>query len=940
ENARNSVQWGDGVYESTDGGATFAHTGLSETFQIGHVEIHPTDPDIVFVAALGRLWGSNPERGVYRTKDGGQSWQRVLHLDDDTGCIDVRMQPDDPNVLLACMYERRRDIFDGNDPVVRFGELAGIYRSTDGGDSWSRIEAGLPTLSQWGRSGLDFYAGNPSTVFAILETERSGWHSGTQQRANEATANVARGADEGDAESAEGGEAAAAEGGEAGEAARPRRRPPNARGTAVFGFNDAEDGKADAPGAVLGEISDGGAAAQAGIVTGDRVTKVDDEDVRSVQDLRDILADSRGGATVKVTFVRGEETKAVDLTYGTRQSGFGRGRNNPDYPNGGRLFGQVENVQDKQGEQGFETGGVFRSDDGGASWQRVNSLTERPFYYSVIRVDPQDDQKVYCVGTSLWGTADGGAKFESIHRGIHVDFHAIWVDPIDGDHLLAGCDGGLNETWDRGATWQVCRGFCAAQYYDIVADNSVPYNVVGGLQDNGTWVGPSRTRYREGITADDWCTVRGGDGFGAATDPVEPWIVYSTSQNGALGINDLRSGASARLQRDRPSEGEASWNWDSPFVLSPHNRLTFFHAGSHVYRGERHAHLDSRDARAGQGPVGPNTRGVRMRCISGPLGATERGTAVALAESPLVQGLLYVGTDDGALWRSDDGGAAWQRLDDNLPIPARRYVSDIVPSHFANDRVYVTLDGHRFDDRTTYVLVSQDRGATWESLAFDLPIREPCYAFAEDPRNEDLLFLGTEYGCWVSLDRGQRWFGLGHDLPTVSVRDLFIQDRDSDLVAATHGRGAWVLDIEALRQLSASVAESDRHLFEVEPAILWRMTSRGYQGQRDYAADNPPYGVTFHVWIASKPEDKPVLTIHDVTGKELATVEGEARAGMQAIVWDARLGRNRLAEPGTYGVRWRGHDDAGARAFELRPDPLRGAAEEATAIPAYAPEDR
>jgi hypothetical protein len=306
---------------------------------------------------------------------------------------------------------------------------------------------------------------------------------------------------------------------------------------------------------------------------------------------------------------------------------------------------------------------------------------------------------------------------------------------------------------------------------------------------------------------------------------------------------------------------------------------------------------------------------------------------VSLAESPRVPGLLYVGTDDGALWRSDDDGRNWQRLEGNLPVLAPRYVSDIVPSHAADDRVYVTLDGHRAGDFFTYVFVSEDRGATWQSLGTDLPTQEPCYAVMEDPRNENLLFLGTEYGCHVSLDRGQRWFRAGRGLPTVAVRDLFVQDRDSDLVIATHGRGVWVLDIEALRQCTVEVAKAGAHLFAVEPAILWRMTSRGLQGHADFRAENPPYGATFHVWLAKTPTEPPTLTVHDVAGKELAKVTGKAIAGLQAIVWDARTER-RLAAPGTYAVRLQGHGDQPARSFELRADPaFAPAAPTSTSVP-------
>ncbi len=960
ENARNSVQWGDGVYKSTDAGTSWTHMGLRETFQIGHVAIHPTNPDIVYVAALGRLWGENEERGVYRTKDGGTSWERVLFLDAKTGCMDVLMHPGEPNTLFACMYERKRDGFDGNDPSVRFGTKSGLYKSTDGGDNWRELTQGLPTC-MWGRSGIDILQSRPDTMFAIIESERSGWAKGDRKDLLPEEAAQAR-----QGQRPGGGAGGGAGGGqesptepqqEEGQAARPAatgQTPAAApaastpgqgqqgqgpggpggggRRTADLGVGqEGGDGTAEAPGAIVRQLADGGAAALAGLLNGDRITKVGDEAVKTFADLVEIVRDSQTGQKVVLTFVRGTETKTADATYTTRQGGFNQAMGRPNGPYSGRLFGQEQDKQKAQGDLGFECGGVYRSDDRGENWRRVNSLTERPFYYSVIRVDPRSDQNVYCVGTNFWGTKDGGDSFKAINPGIHVDFHAIWIDPDDSDHLIALCDGGINETFDRGVSWQVHRGFTAAQYYDAVADNSVPYNVIGGLQDNGTWFVPSRTRFRDGITAGDCFTFYGGDGFGAQTDPLEPWIVYATSQNGALGIVDLRSGQQARVSRDRLPEGvQPQFNWDAPFLLSPHNRLTVYHAGSNVFRGERYAHLDNRTARPGLGPV-RTADSLRMKCVSTRLGRTEAGTAVALAESPRVQGLLYVGTDDGALWRTEDGAVTWTRLDQNLPISGPRYVSDLVPSHFADNRVYLTLDGHRSDDFATYVFVSEDRGNTWRDLGIDLPSRETTYAVMEDPRNEDLLLLGTEYGCHVSFDRGERWFPLGKNLPTVAVRDLFIQDRDSDLIAATHGRGVWTLDIEALRQVTSAVAKKPAHLFAVEPAILWRMSSRGFQGNKEYQASNPPFGATFHVYLAEAPEDAPVLTIHDVTGNEIARVTGKAMAGLQPIAWDARLGRNQLATAGTYSVRWSGPSGIEPRIFHLLPDPAAAAAEAGTA---------
>lgn len=910
ENARNSVQWGDGVYKSTDAGETWTHMGLRETFQIGHIAIHPQNPDVVFIAALGQLWGHNEERGVFRTKDGGASWEKVLYLDDKTGCIDVRIDPQHPDIVYACMFERLRDQFDSNDPAVRMGKSAGLYKSTDGGTNWRQLTNGLPTC-MWGRSGLSIYDKNPDELFLIVETERSGWSSGSKKEGGSVPDPEAKPEEE------QGGQRGGRRGqGPQGQGGPGGRTP---RGSAVMGIN-GENAPEGVTGAVLTSVSENGAAQKAGLATGDRIVAIDDEPVKTYADLTEIIADSRGGQKIKVGYVRLDAPPAeVELTYDTRSGGgLGMPENGPF---GGRLNGQQQNQQRRQGPDGFETGGVFKSSDRGETWTRLNSLTERPFYYSIVAVDPQDDQSIYCVGTTLWGSFDGGKKFDGINRGIHVDFHAIWIDPDDSNHLLAGCDGGLNETFDKAKTWQVHTGFSVAQFYHVAADNSVPYNVVGGLQDNGTWVGPSRTRNREGITTDDWVTIYGGDGFGAATDPVEPWIVYATSQNGALGMVDMRTGSQARIQRGRPPEGRVDFNWDAPFFLSPHNHLVLYQAGNHAWRGDRNSYLDNRQNREGYGPI-QNQDSLRMDCISPRLGLGEKGTATAFAESPRVRGLLYVGTDDGALWRSEDGGGKWVEIHANIPgVEGPRYVSKIFPSHFKDSRVYLAMDGHRSNDFHCYAYVSDDRGEHWQYLAWDLPDCEPAHALVEDPRNENLLYLGTEFSCYVSLDRGSHWFRLGSGLPTVAVRDLFVQDRDSDLVIATHGRGVWVCDVEPLRQFSGAVARGKGKLFKPEDVVLWRTTSRGLQGQRDYKAPNPPYGTTLYVYLPAAPQEAPRVTVHDVTGKQIAELDGKKIAGLQAIQWDARIGRNQLAPPGAYSARLKLGDSQQIETFTVHRDP-------------------
>lgn len=924
ENARNSTSWGDGVYKSTDGGDTWTHMGLAPTFQIGHIAIHPSNPDVVFVAALGRLWGDNPQRGVYRTLDGGTTWEKVLYLDDKTGCIDVRIDPNEPNVVYAAMYERRRDGFDTNNPVVRFGEKAGLFRSDDGGDTWNKLHRGLPTC-QWGRTGLSISGENTSTVFAIIETERSGWATGTDKNAPErsraSTRTMGFSAENADngakiTRVTDGGAAAKAGLAEDDVITTWGEKTVDSYRTLRSVLRDTKDGevisvsiqrgekavtldvevttsvaaqRGDAYMGVTGEDAEGGAritlvtsdgpSAEAGIEIGDVIVQMGKAKTDSWNELGAVIRQAKGGDKVAVALLRAGERLDLELTYGTRPSatsgarrGFGGGGGRA--PFAGRLDGQRPDVHDEQGDQGHETGGIYRSDDRGESWQRINSLTDRPFYFSVIAVDPQSDDNIYSCGINFYASRDGGATFKVAGRGTHPDHHAIWVDPKNSDHLVLGCDGGVNVTWDGCKTWEVINNLPIGQFYHVDVDTSVPYRVYGGLQDNGTWGGPSRTRYSDGITNDDWVQIYSGDGFRAHVDPTDPATVYATSQGGNMGRVDMRTGGQSRVQKPR-----GKYNWDTPFFLSPHNPRLLFFAGDHAFRS-----LD---------------RGARSeRMTESSLGLTDRGTATAMAESPRQPGMLYVGTDDGAIWRSLDDGFTWKELHANVVgLPGPRYVSSIHPSTFETDRVYVTFDGHRSDDFATHVYVSEDAGDSWTSLIADLP-DEPCHVIREDPSNESLLFLGTEFSCYVSLDRGEHWMNVGSGFPTVAVRDLAIQDRDSDLVAATHGRGIWILDIAPLRQLTRRVARAQAHLFRPQTAIAWQTRSRYRMGSRVWRTANPAPGAIAYASFASAPDTEPVITVHDVTGAKIASVEGVARAGLQRFVWDGRRQRSEADEGG------------------------------------------
>lgn len=882
ENARNSVSYGNGVYKSIDGGQTWRNTGLHDSFQIGHIAIHPGLADTVFVAALGTLWGPNSERGVFRTRDGGNTWSKVLFVDEWTGCIDVRLDPEQPEVVYAAMYERARDEFDSNDPAVRFGAKGGFFKSTDGGDTWKKLEQGLPTC-RWGRSALCVSQKNPAIVYAMIETERTGWATGEQKDA------------------------------------RARRTT----GNAYMGVS-GEDGD---NGARLTVITSGGPAAESGLLAGDTIVQIQDAKIGSYNELLSyVRSNAAAGDKMKVTVVRDGARQELEVAFGARPGseqpgGGGGGFGGNSGPFGGRLGGQQHNIQDEQGDLGFETGGVFRSDDRGETWKRVNSLTERPFYYSVLAVDPQSEDILYVCGVQFMTSNDGGKKFTDATRGAHVDFHAVVVDPTDQDHVLLGGDGGLNVSWDRCQTWETCKNLVIGQFYHVDVDNSVPYRVYGGLQDNGTWGGPSRTRNGAGITYDDWVQIYGGDGFTARIDPENPHIVYATSQNGNVGRVDMRTQSTPTIPR--PRGASLQFNWDTPFFLSPHNPRVLYLAGNHAIR--HHVGAFDQDQRG--------ARAERSEALTEkPLGLTERGTATAMAESPLRPGLLYVGTDDGALWRTQDNGHTWEELHAKLTeLPGPRYVSSIHPSRFRAERVYATFDGHRSNDFDTHVFVSDDAGDTWKSLEADLP-NEPVHVCREDNRNEDLLFVGTEFGCYASLDRGEHWLSLGQGLPTVAVRDLVIQDRDAELVAATHGRGIWIVDIAPLRELTEQVAKSDVHLFQPRDAILWHMHTAQRFGNKVWYTPNPPNGATFYVTFAATPEKAPTLTVHDITGAQVASLTGKRTAGLQALHWpdSGRGGRGfggrgrggaGAVQPGSYSVRMQAGERELVQAFRLLPDP-------------------
>ncbi len=723
-NNRQSSSWGHGVYKSTDGGKTFDYLGLKETQHIGRVLVHPTDPNTVYIAAQGELWKANPERGVFKTTDGGKTWDKALFINDDTGVTDMVMDPTDPNILIAAAYQRRRTPFglDGGGPG------SGLYKTTDGGKNWKKLTEGLPG-GVLGRIGLDIFKKNPKVVLATIET-------------------------------------------------------------------------------------------------------------------------TNGGST-----------------------------------------------QSAQGN-----GGVWKSIDSGETWKQISESNPRPMYFSQVRIDPSDESRVYLLGVNTLVSSDGGKTFESGFSRVHADGHALWIDPKDSNHLIFGCDGGMQWSWDKGRTWDYNNQLVIGQPYEVAFDFARPYSVYVGLQDNGSWGAPSQGLGR-GITNDEWINIGGGDGFHCAVDPTDANIVYSESQNGAIQRVNRATGESKRI-RPTPPRGEKPlrWDWNTPIVISPHNPKKLLVGANRLCISEDRGDtwrftpdLTQNLDREKLPIFGALTTPKTLSRFDGEDGYSELTT---VAESPAKLGVLWAGADDGALSVSKDDGKSWVRVEGNVPgLPKNTFVSRVVPSRFADGRCYISFDGHRTGDFTPYVFVTEDFGATWNKLSGSLPTGHTVSVVREHPRAEKLLFVGTERGLWVSTTRGERWRRFDEPLPTVPVDDIQIHPRDNDLILATHGRGVWILDdIGHLEALANRTKDGAPVLSRPKPAVQYRQANlKGTTGHKIFVAPNPAPGSTVAFWIPTTPPDpsKVSLSVRDGRGKLVrALTVTEPHAGWNRASWDLRRGMN------------------------------------------------
>ena len=717
---RQSSGWGNGVYRSTDAGNTWRHMGLEGTKHVGRILIHPRNPDVVYVTAVGDLWGPNEERGVYRTKDGGETWEKVLYIDENTGAIDLAMDPGDPNTIFAAMYQRRRTGwgFNGGGPG------SGLYRTFDGGDSWAELTEGLPEGDK-GRIGVDVFRRDGNVVYALVEAE-------------------------------------------------PR----------------------------------------------------------------------------------------------SADQGFG----------GGGGGGETKN-------------GLFRSLDRGDSWEKMSSANPRPMYYSQVRIDPSNVDRIYLLGGSLMVSDDGGRTFRNDGaEQIHVDHHALWINPNDPDHLILGSDGGVTATWDGTAHWRMFDNLPLGQFYAIGHDMRDPYYVCGGLQDNDAWCGPSNTRSFHGIRHQDWYETVYGDGFFTIVDPTDSTIVYSESQGGNMNRYDLVTGEKIPM---RPITGPRAdgdtaktyrYNWNAALQLSPHDPSTVYLGANYLMR--------SRDRGMSWEEVGGvdltkqiDRKELEIMGVPGSEpamsihdGTSNYGNITAFAESPLAQGLLYVGTDDGNVQMSRDDGATWTNVADRIDgLPERTYVSRLEPSAHAEGRVYATFDGHRNGDYAAYVYVSEDYGQDWSRISEGLPDGWSVNVITEHHRAPSLLFVGNEVGLFVSVDRGEGWVQLKNNLPVVPVDDILVHPRDNDLLVGTHGRSFWILaDVTPLEHLSEEMlAEAGRVFPSERESIMWAERGDWPFTGATYSAPNPPRGARIRYYL----RDAQAAPMAEEEGEESEDVGAADEAG-------------------------------------------------------------
>ncbi|MEM6346031.1 MAG: glycosyl hydrolase [Bacteroidota bacterium] len=751
------VGWGDGVYRSRDGGKSWQHMGLAKSEHIGKILVHPHDSEIILVAAEGPLWSAGGERGVYKSEDGGENWSLVLEIDENTGVTDLEFAPSNPEVVYAATYQRRRHTWS----LLAGGPESGIYKSTNNGDSWRKLSRGLPS-GDMGKIGLAVTPADPNIVYATIEA----------------------------------------------------------------------DNKAK---------------------------------------------------------------------------------------------------------------GFYRSLDKGESWQKRNSYISGgtgPHYYQEIEASPVDPDLVYQMDVFLHVTRDGGKTFDYLGTGRekHSDNHALWIDPQNAHHLIAGTDGGLYESYDEGSTWRHFGNLPISQFYKLGLDNAEPfYNIIGGAQDLGTLIGPSRTMHTEGIRNQDWYVPLGADGYESLFDPEDENIAYMEFQQGVLHRVDRRNGETLNIQPlAGPNDPPERWNWDSPLIISPHDHERLYFGSQRIWKSENRGESWTPISE----DLTTNTNRYQLELMDRVWsvdalydnGAMSKyATLTAISESPLVEGLLYTGSDDGLIHVSEDGGETWRAAGSLPGVPQRAFINDVEASPHNADVVFAVADAHKLGDYKPYLFMSDDRGRTWKLITGDLPETNIIWSVKQDHESANLLFIGAEYGMHFSYDGGEHWIKLGGGVPTIPFRDIELHARDNDLVGASFGRGFYVLDdYSSLRTLSTAVASESASLFSVRdawwyvPSVPMQAKGMPSQGSSSFREENPPHGALITYYLPSLPQTaraerqaiekelraegasipfpgyealnaestegapQAILLIRDESGAPIRWLTGASKKGLHRVNWDLR----------------------------------------------------
>ena len=767
---RNSVSIGDGVYKSVDGGDNWTNVGLRGSEHVAKILVDPSETNTVYVCVPGKLWSDSDERGVYKTTDGGRTWTKILAgLNPSTGCSLISMDAANPKTIFAGMWDFRRRGWTfrsgGDGPNAPSG--SGLFKSTDGGASWTELDArsapGLPA-KPWGRVAVAVAPSKSAVVYAFVEAE-----------------------------------------------------PPK--------------------------------------------------------------------------------------------------------------------------------NGLYRSDDGGRTWQaldRSQNMIWRPFYFANLIVDPKNENRIYKPDGGLIVSTDGGKSFSNVSGGAHGDFHDVWVDPDNTDHLITGDDGGLWYSFDAGNKWWKADNLPVSQFYHVSVDMDRPYKVYGGLQDNSSWVGESE--YPGGITSSRWENMYGGDGFWMFVDPTDPDYLYAEAQGGEIGRVNRRTHETRSIKPlPRYQEGKLRFNWNTPIHLSPTRNGTIYIGAQFLFR--------SRDFGQTWERISPdlttNDPAKQRQEQSGGVtvdnSAAETHTTIyAIAESPKNPDVVWVGTDDGNLQVTRDGGKTWANVVARIAgLPKNAWVSSVEAGHSGEGTVYATFDLHTFGDMRPYAYKSTDFGATWSALiAPDAPVQGYAHVVKEDLVNPDLLFLGTEFGLWVSVNGGRQWAHYkGGDLPAVAVRDLAIHPRDHDLVIGTHGRGIWIIDdITPLRALTPEILGSNVVFTPARPTVQKLSASGGWaNGDAAFVGPNPPGDAVITYYLKKRHIFGDMkIEVFDRDGRLMGTVPTSKRRGLSRVTWSMRLAPPRVPPaasaafgaafgprvlPGPYTVRMTKDKDVYSTELQVVADP-------------------